>query len=76
LCVTRHPIWPGGYELPVSKKQDPFNLELELPDGRDFISRPPKLSLEEYESWCEEYWAAKEKSKRVDVASNFEEFRM
>jgi hypothetical protein len=59
----------------VSKERDPFNLDLELPDGRDFISRAPKLSLEEYERWCEEYWAEKE-PKRVQVAGNLEEFRI
>jgi hypothetical protein len=38
----------------VSEKEDTLNLD--LPDAPEYISTPPKLTLEEYDRWCEEYW--------------------
>jgi hypothetical protein len=54
--------------------EDPFCLDLELPEGRDFIARPPVLTLEAYEAWCEEYWAAAEPRHALEYRPPAAEF--
>ncbi len=60
----------------MNEERDPFKLDLELPEGRDFVSLPPKLSLEEYEVWCEEYWISHGGPKKEKLGRTFEEFTM